>query len=322
MTIKNRLKSLFNFHAGRDRLINLYNLHGDRVLGDIPICPENNIDPQEIVHAARAAGLGVHVVPDEEKKEHGWLLGTVYVYDRKRLQRVLNENKDMLRAAEWPTQADKFIEYLSWVVAPANTEIYDFIARCHEVNGGDPRRKKATWDDPAQVAYQHQTALQTKMRFKVLKENNPEAVKFFLAGAQQGNFVAQYDMGQFYDRGAGVKQDYAESAFWWGVVAQRGYNTFINFLAQEPEKAKDSMGPHVTPASSEKEIWEATATYSRFPDAAKMRDAAMQHLTPEQRAAVEKRIDDWQPVPALAQPNVQPKSQPSSPLPPGFRVWK
>lgn len=294
--IKDKLKSLFNFHAGRDRLLNLYNLHGDRVLGDIPICPENNIDPNEIRHAAKTAGLGVHVVPDEEKKERGWMLGTVYVYDRKRLQRLLNENRPMLQRAEWPAQADKFVEYLSWVTAPANTEIYDFVARCHEVNGSDPRRKPPHWDDPVRVAQQHEAAAESKLRYKALRENDPEAAKFFLTRAQQGHFSAQHDMARLCERGAGVKQDEVESAFWWGVAAQRGYRMYIDILQREPEKSKDFLGPHVTKDSPEKDIWEAVATYSRFPDAAKMRDAALQRLTADQREAVEKRIDNWKPV--------------------------
>ena len=313
LMIKDRLKTLFNFHAGRDKLVNLYNLHGDRVIGDIPTFRENNIDPAEILHAAKKAGLGSLYIPDEAKYDRGWMAGTVYVYDRKRLQHLLDENRDMLQKAEWPQQADKFVRYLSFVTAPVNTEIFDFIARCHDVNGGDPNRNPVRQENPQIAAQQQSMAQMSKMRYQALQENNPAAAAWVEAQAATGHMGAMLDTSVMYARGAGFRQDYAEAAFWSGLAAKRLAPRYREMLKENNPLIRRIVGPDVQASDSDATISTAAATHDSVRDYIKIRDEALSHLPPDQQQAVMKRIDSWNPARPPA---------PSSQLPPGFRVWK
>jgi hypothetical protein len=310
---KGKLKSLFNFHAGRDRLVNLYNLHGDRVLGDIPICPENNIDPEEIMHAAKKAGLGALLVPREEAKDNGAILGTVYVYDRKRLQRLLDQNREMLQKAEWPQEANRFVAYLPRVIAPVNSEICDFIARCHAVNGGDPGWKPYREEDRRRLANQHQAAELSKMRYQALQKNDAAAANWVESQAATGHIGAMLDTSAMYARGAGFRQDYAQAAFWAGVVAKRLSFDYREMLKENDPRVRRIVGPDVQAGDSDAAISTAAAAHDSVRDYIKMRDDALSHLSPDQQQDVMKRVESWHPAPPPT---------PSSQLPPGFQVWK
>jgi tetratricopeptide (TPR) repeat protein len=53
-------------------------------------------------------------------------------------------------------------------------------------------------------------------------ENYAEAVKWYRKAAEQGNAVAQNNMGWCYANGIGVDQDYAEAAKWYRKAAEQG----------------------------------------------------------------------------------------------------
>ncbi len=81
--------------------------------------------------------------------------------------------------------------------------------------------------------------------------------------AEQGELSAQIHFGtESYTEGCGVSQDYVEAYFWLSLVAKQ----------RPPENDKTNYA-----------FW---------------RDDAAKHLTPEQKAAVDKRLMEWQPVPA------------------------
>jgi hypothetical protein len=50
----------------------------------------------------------------------------------------------------------------------------------------------------------------------------PEAAKWYRLAAQQGEVIAQYNLGLMYYRGNGVAQDYAEAARWYFLAAEQG----------------------------------------------------------------------------------------------------
>ncbi|MEZ0223483.1 MAG: hypothetical protein ACAH83_02935 [Alphaproteobacteria bacterium] len=306
----------------KDRLKDMFNLHGDRVLGDIPNFPENNINPAEIADSARKAGLGTLLVPDSESKERAALVGTVYVYDRKRLQRLLNENKEMLKKAEWPHKADQFMEYLSWVFAPANTDIYAFIARLHDVNGSKgPPRRWAGADNEHEVEVQRAGAYISKMKYHALKHNDPVAAKWMETEASKGQHIdAMLYTSMFYARGTGMKQDYVEAAFWAGLAAAITIPDYRQMIRNKHPNVEFIMGKDVTADDSAVAISAAVSAHGQMPDRMKLYNTAMAQLTPGQRDAVLKRIEEWRPVRPPAPE--QPKAQTSSSLPPGFRVWK
>ena len=290
MLNKLKFKNLFNLHADRDRLVKMYNLFGDRVVGDIPIHPNNHIDPPEIMHAAKKAGLGALLVTQEEGYERGDMLGTVYVYDRKRLQRLLNQNKEMLKAAEWPQDADKFVNYMSWVGAPVNSEIIGFIARLHDVNGQSPEWKQYIEKDPKIVAQLLDQAQFGKMRYKLLEEKDPAAAQWLQDVAKRGSTAAMTCLALAYERGGAVKQDYAEAAYWAGLAVQNTIQGCRWFLDEEPEKARTMLGDDVQPGDSDDDFWAASRYRANTPDAAEIRDHAFAQLTGDQAEAVKERI--------------------------------
>ena len=50
--------------------------------------------------------------------------------------------------------------------------------------------------------------------------------------AEQGNALAQYELGFMYDQGQGVRQDDAEAVKWYGLAAEQGYAGAQNALDQ------------------------------------------------------------------------------------------
>lgn len=313
MLNKLKFKNLFNFHADRDRLVKKYNLFGDRVVGDIPIHPSNDIDPPEILHAAKKAGLGALLVTQEESWESGKILGTVYVYDRKRLQRLLNESKDMLKAAEWPRDADKFVHYMSWVSAPINSEIRDFIQRLHDVNGQDPERKPYRETNSQIVAQVQEQCDFSKTTYKLLRESDPGALETMQAQAKAGNTSAMTYIALAYQRGLGVKPDAAEAAYWAGRSVQNTIQGYRWFLDKEPEKARTRLGADLQPGDSDEAFWAASRSTANSPDAAKIRDEAFAQLSEDQVEAVKQRIGGG---------NMGPRVAPAAPRPaPAWKVW-
>jgi TPR repeat protein len=88
-----------------------------------------------------------------------------------------------------------------------------------------------------------------------------EAAKWYRKAAEQGNARAQFKLADLYYYGAGVKQDYSE-AYFWVLLFQRYRNPrdlpmLVSLKPDQPEK----------------------------------------HLTPDQKAAVEKRVQEWKPIP-------------------------
>jgi len=92
--------------------------------------------------------------------------------------------------------------------------------------------------------------------------NEPEAVKWFLLSAAQGNADAEYSLGQEYATGGfghgGIERDAPEAYFWLVLAIENK-------------------------ASNKRSLDSAT----------QMRDLIAGKLTPEQLAKVEKRLADW-----------------------------
>jgi hypothetical protein len=87
--------------------------------------------------------------------------------------------------------------------------------------------------------------------------NDVEATKWYRKAAEQGRAWAQYKIGEAYECGCGVTQDYAE-AYFWSILAAR----------QAPPS---------------REVFS-------YVDA---RDRIAQRLTPEQKAKVDMRVKKW-----------------------------
>jgi TPR repeat protein len=60
------------------------------------------------------------------------------------------------------------------------------------------------------------------------RQNYQEAVYWFKKAAEQGNTIAQFNLGVMYDKGQGVRQDYQKAFYWYKKSAAQG-----NSMAQE-----------------------------------------------------------------------------------------
>jgi uncharacterized protein len=52
------------------------------------------------------------------------------------------------------------------------------------------------------------------------------AMRIFRPMAENGDAIAQYYLGDLYDKGRGVPQDYAEATKWYRRSAEQGFSTF------------------------------------------------------------------------------------------------
>lgn len=85
-------------------------------------------DLDEVVKYLEDKGLEVRLFTD-----FGWpgLDGSLYAYDRAALQKLLDENKQILIDSGWPTDADDFVANLK-VDAKIGTPIYKLIAKAFD----------------------------------------------------------------------------------------------------------------------------------------------------------------------------------------------
>ena len=55
-----------------------------------------------------------------------------------------------------------------------------------------------------------------------MPQNYAEALKWYRLAADQGNAIAQYNLGFMYDNGQGVPQDYVRAHMWFNLSAAQG----------------------------------------------------------------------------------------------------
>jgi hypothetical protein len=125
---------------------------------------------------------------------------------------------------------------------------------------------------------------------------NPKTVSALRARAKIGDPLALYDLGQLYRQGGGygsdVPQDYSEALKFFLLAADRG-------LGEAQDAAwrffYDGTG---TPRDFEQAFFWA-GVWNKSGQRAitnEQRDMTRMHLSPEQLAAVEKRIKAWKPA--------------------------
>ena len=129
-----------------------------------------------------------------------------------------------------------------------------------------------------------------------------EAVKWYRLAAEQGDALAQNNLGAMYDNGEGVPQDYAEAVKWYRLAAEQGYALAQNNLGLMYEDGhgvpRDYVRAH---------MWLNLAA-SRYPatvkedreEAARDRDRVAQLLSPEALAHAQRMAREWRPADADA----------------------
>jgi len=124
-----------------------------------------------------------------------------------------------------------------------------------------------------------------------VKRDEVEAFKWYHMAAEQGDAGDQRQIGNMYFEGWGVKKDDAEGVKWLRKAADQGY-----WLAQQEAGELYAKGEKVKQDYAEAYYWYSLCDAKN--DTAK-------HLTPEQKAAADKRVAEWEkmhPAPAAAPP--------------------
>ena len=121
-------------------------------------------------------------------------------------------------------------------------------------------------------------------------KNFPEALRWYGEAAKANYPDSQFNLGIMNELGEGVKQDFAAAAKWYRLSAEQGY-----VPAQTALGTLYAAGTGVTPDRGEAYMWFSLAS-AKGDDVAKKRLAAIAaRLTPEQKAAADKKVADFKP---------------------------
>jgi TPR repeat protein len=149
------------------------------------------------------------------------------------------------------------------------------------------------------------------------------ALKLWLPRANRGEMSAEYAVGELYFSGTGVKQNYAVALKWLRKAAEQGnadaqdsvgwqYETghgvdqdidagrrwFLRSANQGDPDGMDHMAESYMGESNEAEIYfwysllaRTNSNYTNY------RDSEARSITADQKAVMDKRLEEWKPVP-------------------------
>ena len=120
-----------------------------------------------------------------------------------------------------------------------------------------------------------------------VKQNYVASLKWLRKAAEQGNPDAQDSIGWQYETGHGVAQDIDAGRRW-----------FLRSANQGDADGMDHMADSYMAESNEPEIYFWYSLLARSDSSyIKYRDAEAGFITADQKAAVDKRLEDWKPIP-------------------------
>jgi TPR repeat protein len=79
-----------------------------------------------------------------------------------------------------------------------------------------------------------------------VKQDLPEAIRWFRLAADQGNADAQYSLGQEYAIGDGIEKN-PEEAYFWLDLASNGYDAAGRATAGNAKALRDRVGQKLSP---------------------------------------------------------------------------
>jgi uncharacterized protein len=121
-------------------------------------------------------------------------------------------------------------------------------------------------------------------------EDPAEAAKWYRRAAEQGMPESQNNLGALYSAGEGVPHDHAEAKRWWSLAAERGFGrSQLNLAGLYLE------GEGVAQDYVQAYKWARLAALLGEADAPKVLDRLAKLMTPEQVAAGELAVREWQP---------------------------
>ena len=122
-----------------------------------------------------------------------------------------------------------------------------------------------------------------------------QAVVWYRKAADQGNAVAQNNLGFMYDQGLGVARDYAQAVVWYRKAADQG-----DAAAQNNLRRMYDHGHGVPQDYAQAHMWYNLAA-SHAEDVAtremavKNRDRVAAKMTPTQIAEAQRMASEWKP---------------------------
>ncbi len=130
-------------------------------------------------------------------------------------------------------------------------------------------------------------------------KDDQQAVAWSGKAAEQGHVTAQLVLGMMYAQGRGVPKDEQQAVVWYRKAAEQGLAG-----AQYSLGMMYADGQGVPKDEQSAYFWLLLASAQRWQDAVKRRDIVERDLSPEQRAAAQAAVRDWQPKTAAQSSNV------------------
>ena len=130
-------------------------------------------------------------------------------------------------------------------------------------------------------------------------QDDQEAMKWFRKAAEQGNALAQYNLGVAYANGEGVSQDYPEAVKWYRKAAGQE-----NASAQYNLASMYFSGHGVPQDYVLAHMWANRAALKNT-EYVKKRDAIASFMTPSQIAEAQKLAREWKPTTATSSDRAQ-----------------
>src|SRR5690554_3388796 len=111
------------------------------------------------------------------------------------------------------------------LLAPMEAYSADFVKGLAAAQRGDYQTALQEWRP---LAEQGNTVAQFNLGIMYdngygVPQDKAEAAKWYRMAAEQGDADAQFNLGVLYDNGYGVPQDYAEAAKWYRMAAEQGH---------------------------------------------------------------------------------------------------
>ena len=129
-------------------------------------------------------------------------------------------------------------------------------------------------------------------------QNYVEAMKWYRKAADRGHPTAKFNLGVTYDLGLGVPQNYAEALKWYRLAAEQGHTAALFNLGLM------SFNGHGVPQDYvSAHIWFNLASAGGDQNAVKGRNEVEKRMTRAQIAEAQRRVAQWQPKTANASPN-------------------
>ena len=113
-------------------------------------------------------------------------------------------------------------------------------------------------------------------------------MKWYTKAAEQGNAVAQNNLGFMYDNGKGVAQDYKEAVKWYTKAAEQG-----NASAQSNLGAMYDQGKGVAQDYKSAHMWFNITAANGNSNAVKNRDIVAKKMTPSQIEKAQDMAREW-----------------------------